>query len=126
MATIAYSNTGELLWENRYYGPGGPGLFPPPGIAVDRDGNVIVTGQFDDGSGSSYSATIKYSSSLPAPVQLDSQKLNNELVLSWTNAGFNLQTAPALTGPFTNILGASSPYTNVTSSAQQFFRLRGD
>jgi len=43
-----------------------------------------------------------------------------------TNAGFHLQSAPALTGPFTNILGATSPYTNITTSAQQFFRLKGD
>jgi len=35
--------------------------------------------------------------------------VNNELVLSWTNAGFNLQSAPALTGPFTNLPAATSP-----------------
>jgi hypothetical protein len=37
--------------------------------------------------------------------------LNNQLVLSWTNAGFNLQSAPALIGPFTN-LAATSHCTN--------------
>jgi len=58
--------------------------------------------------------------------RLDFQLLNNQLVLSWTNAGFNLQTAPAVTGPFTNILGATSPYTNLTTSVQQFFRLKKD
>jgi hypothetical protein len=52
--------------------------------------------------------------------------LNNALALNWTNAGFNLQTAPAVTGPFTNILGATSPYTNAFTGGQQFFRLRGD
>jgi hypothetical protein len=43
-----------------------------------------------------------------------------------TNAGFHLQTAPAVTDSFTNILVATSPYTNATTSAQQFFRLIGD
>src|SRR5882724_9729009 len=43
-----------------------------------------------------------------------------------TNAGFNLQSAPAVTGTFTNLSGATSPYTNVTTGPQQFFRLRGD
>ena len=133
-AIVAYSNTGELLWENRYNSGGSSGPFActsaPSAIAVDRAGNVIVNlysgcGDFGDTS-SSYSTTIKYSSSLPPLVNLDFQTLNNQLVLSWTNAGFNLQTAPALTGPFTNILGASSPYTNVMTSAQQFFRLKGD
>jgi hypothetical protein len=49
--------------------------------------------------------------------------LNNQLVLSWTNAGFNLQSAPALTGPFTNLPAATSPYTNSLTAPQQFFRL---
>ena len=38
--------------------------------------------------------------------------MNHQLVLSRTNAGFSLQTAPALTGPFTNLPAATSPYTN--------------
>jgi len=34
-----------------------------------------------------------------------------------------LQSAPSVTGPWTNILGATSPYTNATAGSQQFFRL---
>ena len=60
------------------------------------------------------------------PSGLILKELSNQLVLSWTNAGFNLQSAPAVTGPFTNLLGATSPYTNATTSAQQFFRLIGN
>jgi len=55
--------------------------------------------------------------------RLDFQTLNNQLALGWTNAGFNLQSAPAVTGPFTNIPAATSPYTNVLAGPQQFFRL---
>ncbi len=117
-ATIAYSNAGDTLWENRYdYGSANA-------IAVDRNGNVLVTG--GSYGGTADWVTIKYSSSVPPSVQLDFQKLNNQLVLSWTNAGFNLQTAPAVTGPFTSLPTATSPYTNVTTSAQQFFRLNGN
>jgi hypothetical protein len=47
-------------------------------------------------------------------------------VLSWTNAGFNLQTAPVITGPFTNLPAATSPYTNPLTAPQQFFRLIGN
>ena len=50
----------------------------------------------------------------------------SRLVLSWTNAGFSLQTAPAVTGPFTNLPGATSPYTNALSAPQRFFRLIGN
>jgi len=44
-------------------------------------------------------------------------------VLSWTNAGFNLQSAPAVIGPFTNLPSATSPFTNSLGGSQQFFRL---
>jgi hypothetical protein len=109
--TLAYSSSGVPLWTNRFNG----GLYK---MAVDRSGNVFVTG---NGTNNDF-VTIKYSSSIPPP-RPDFQKLNNELVLNWTNAGFSLQTAPAVTGPFTNVPAATSPYTNDTSGSQQFFRL---
>src|SRR5262249_4022969 len=70
----------------------------------------------------SYMVTIKYSSSIPLP-RLDFQKQNSQLVLNWTNANFILQSAPALTGTFTNIPAATSPFTNSLTGPQQFFRL---
>jgi hypothetical protein len=57
-------------------------------------------------------------------VLLNPQRLNSQLVLTWTNAGFSLQTAPALTATFTNLPGATSPYTNPATAPQQFFRLK--
>jgi len=63
------------------------------------------------------------SNDVPPPVHPDFQKLNNQLVLSWTNANFTLQTAPALTGPFTNVPAATSSYANPLTVTEQFFRL---
>ena len=57
-ATVAYSNTGVPLWTNRYNGPANVFDFAI-GIAVDRSGNVFVTGN----SGNDM-VTIKYSSSI--------------------------------------------------------------
>ncbi len=58
--TIAYSSSGAPLWTNRYDGPGN-GDDEARAIAVDGNGNVLVTGQ-SSGSGSSWDyATIKYS-----------------------------------------------------------------
>jgi len=52
------------------------------------------------------------------------------IILTWptNNAGFDytgytLQSAPAISGTFTNLPAATSPYTNPISGTQQFFRL---
>ena len=120
--TIAYSNSCVPLWTNRYNDPNPNGPAVALTTAADSNGNVFVTG-YSYGTNSSDYATIKYSSSAPPP-RLDFQVLNNQLVLSWTNAGFNLQSAPALIGPFTDLAGATSPYTNAFTTSQQFFRLK--
>lgn len=62
----------------------------------------------------------------PCPISLNYQFINNNVVLSWTNASFNLQCAPSVSGLYTNIPGASSPYTNAMTGAQLFFRLVAD
>ena len=66
--------------------------------------------------------TIKHSAESPSPT-LNIQRLGNSVVLTWTNAAFGLQSAPSVSGTFTNILGATSPYTNPSAGGQQFFRL---
>lgn len=60
------------------------------------------------------------SPNLPA---FDIVKSGGSVVLSWTNVVLSLQSAPSLTGPFTNIVGSTSPYTVSISGSQQFFRL---
>lgn len=152
--TVAYSSAGVLLWTNRYYRPptgsdyvrGGVAVDPngnvlvagdtttlaysgagallwtnlnpdiAMAIAVDRNGNVVVAGGYSDYS------TVKYSL-IPPPIHF--QRVNNQLVLSWITPGFSLQSAPAVTDTFTNIPGATSPYTNLLSGPKQYFRLKG-
>ena len=58
--------------------------------------------------------------------EVDFQRPNNKLVLNWTNVAFTLQSAHAITGTFTNIPGATSPFTNPITGAQQYFRLKGN
>jgi CTP:phosphocholine cytidylyltransferase-like protein len=126
-ATIQYSSTGVPLWTNRYNGTGN-GRDSGISIAVDHSNNVIVTGD-SVGSGGDYDfdyATIKYSRISLSPIALNFQTAGNQMVLSWANAAFGLQSAPAVTGTFTNISGAASPFTNPISGGQQFFRLQGN
>jgi hypothetical protein len=53
------------------------------------------------------------------------QRNGTHLVLSWTDPGslFSLQSAPFVTGTYTNISGATSPYTSPISGSASFFRL---
>lgn len=66
-ATLKYSSTGELLWLRRYNGPcgwkgPGDGQDEAKALAVDHEGNVIVTGRSDGGTNIISYATLKYSS----------------------------------------------------------------
>jgi len=57
------------------------------------------------------------------PIPLTVTKISSAVVLSWTDATFGLQAAPVVTGVYTNIPGATSPYTNLLSDKLKFFRL---
>lgn len=120
-ATLAYSNTGLPLWTNRYVGTGNYND-TANAIAVDAGGDVLVTGGSWGLSGAFDYVTIKYSVLSPIPLAL--RRVGDQVVLSWTNAAFALQTAPAANGVFTNLPGAASPYTQSLTGAQQFFRLK--
>jgi hypothetical protein len=120
-ATVAYSSGGVLLWTNFTAGTG-TSISKPPFIGTDTAGAVFVTGVVPDADRYYDYATFKYSAALPS-ARVGFQNINNQLVLTWTNAAFLLQSAPTVTGTFTNVLGTTSPYTNPISGAQQFFRL---
>ncbi len=56
------------------------------------------------------------------PVTLLPQMVNGQLILNWTVG--TLQSAPSVAGPYSDVVGASSPYPVPASSAQQYFRIR--
>ncbi len=56
-------------------------------------------------------------------VTLRLQVVKGKNVLSWSWTPGILQSASNVTGPYTDIIGATSPYTNTSSGTQQFFRL---
>jgi hypothetical protein len=58
------------------------------------------------------------------PVRLSIDQIGTNVVVRWTNAGFNLQSAPSVTNTFTNVPSATSPYTNPTTGNRKFFRLK--
>jgi uncharacterized repeat protein (TIGR03803 family) len=60
------------------------------------------------------------------PIPLNFQILPGYLILSWTNAGYSLQSAPEAGGTYTNISGATSPYIRATTGNSGFFRLNSN
>jgi hypothetical protein len=78
---------------------------------------LVITKQ----SGSGWSTDITFLS-LNTPLTI--QKSGTNVLLTWTNPAFGLQAAPVVTGTYTNVPGATSPYTNAINGAQQFFRLQ--
>ena len=75
----------------------------------------------DATSGNSVRAWLISSGATPIPLTV--QRVGGNVVLSWTNSIFSLQAAPAVTGTYTNVTGAASPYTNPISGSAGFFRL---
>jgi hypothetical protein len=126
-ATVAYSGSGVPLWTNRYDGALHDSDCATV-MAVDAAGNVLVTGysRASSGIGGSYSevATIKYSSSVQA--YLGIQPIGEQVILRWTNAGFNLQSAPGISGPFGDVSGATNAWAISTAGSQQYFRLKAN
>lgn len=102
---------------------GSDGGYPIAGLVLSADtlyGTTQSGGSGDNGTAFSLSF---------AP-QLTIAAFGSNVVLSWPSdfagfsyAGYVLQSAPTSTGTFTNISGATSPYTNPITGAQKFFRL---
>ena len=61
--TVKYAPNGAVLWERRYNGPADGDDSPRGGVALDPQGNVVVTGEsFGVGSSTDY-YTAKYAAS---------------------------------------------------------------
>jgi hypothetical protein len=60
---------------------------------------------------------------VPVSNSLVAQHNAKNLILRWSDAAFGLQAAPAVSGTYTNVPGATSPYTNDLSASPKFFRL---
>jgi uncharacterized repeat protein (TIGR03803 family) len=77
------------------------------------------------GEGTAFSLAL---SSVIVPIPLSIHGIGHAVVLNWTDPAsiFSLQSAPLVTGVFTNLSGATSPYTNAVTAAAQFFRLQAN
>src|ERR1041385_1816405 len=57
-----------------------------------------------------------------APVLLSIAKSGNSVVLTWPSG--TLQASTTVSGSYSNVLGAASPYTNAITGPQKYFRVK--
>ncbi|HSU55218.1 MAG TPA: hypothetical protein VLT36_14260 [Candidatus Dormibacteraeota bacterium] len=76
--------------------------------------------------GVSFASVTTTTTQPPPPIRLSGAKSGNNLILTWSNPAFSLESAPAPAGPFTNVPSASSPFSNPISGAAKFFRLKAN
>jgi hypothetical protein len=90
-------------------------------LTPDQNINRLVVAKQNTGA-VNWSTAITFISL--TPLLLTIQQSGTNVVVTWSNPDFALQAAPAVTGTYTNVPGATSPFTNAITGSQQFFRLR--
>ncbi len=104
----------QLIYFKSQLGGGGVELYS---ISQTSGAQVLLNDPHTAGS-----VPVYYLAVAAAP-KLNISKTGNQAVLTWTDATYSLQSAPAVTGPYTIISNATSPYAYTITGAQRFFRL---
>ena len=84
-------------------------------------GNIDEVALFNEALTTAQIQTL-YSAATAGPVQLRIQQFGNPVVLTWPYG--TLQSADEAAGVYTNLAGATSPYTNSFTAQRKFFRVR--
>jgi DNA-binding beta-propeller fold protein YncE len=114
-----FDRNGQYLTQWGNSGSGNGQFESPIGIAVDGTGNYICVA--DSGNN-----RIEIFVNNPNLVPLSISLTGTQVVLSWNAPTFSLQAAPTAAGVYTNVTGATSPYTNAITASQEFFRLQSN
>ena len=115
---------------------GAPGTTARPTYVLPTDANDRAEGltiriaavEVAAGSGSRDTfgldnVRLSFEGAEAASIPLVIRQHGGDVVLSWDDASFLLQTAPDSTGVFTSLPEAASPYTNAIQGERSFFRL---
>jgi hypothetical protein len=93
------------------------GLRQDSGIGVIHLDNLIVGTSLDD------LASLLTAAPPLTPIPLNIQLSGSDVILSWTNSAFSLQSSSTVSANYETISGATSPYTNPITGSHLFFRL---
>jgi hypothetical protein len=123
---------------------GAADLNPEPGLfefdvrslgLLEGDRVTITANYSQDPVGTRNARTLTTPFSLPAslgaavvlpptkPGSVTIARVGNQIRITWEGTGFNLQSAPAISGPWSNEASTGGSFTIDIGSAEQFFRL---
>jgi uncharacterized repeat protein (TIGR03803 family) len=114
------TNGGDFTTLYTFNG-GTDGAFPAGDLALS--GNTLYGTTTSHGANNGGTVFSLILGSAPAPIPLQIVRGNKGVILSWSNPAFSLQASPAASGVYTNVPGATSPYTNAMTGKSEFFRL---
>lgn len=95
-----------------------------PTVGVPGFAPILVTVSDPDGNSTAalFNLTVTTNSTV-LPIPLNIQSSGTNVILTWANPAFSLQSATNVLGPYTTIPASTSPYTNAATSGQSYFRL---
>jgi hypothetical protein len=120
-----YSDPGTFSTTNRTFALGTNADNQPNNvwIRIAALSNATGSGSRDtvgiDNFVLNYSMAATMSTLVPLFLQVDGKNA----VLTWNDSAFSLQASPSVDGTYTNIGGATSPFTNAMDAPAKFFRL---
>ncbi len=123
--------TGMTLYLSASLVAGASYAWTGPAGFVSTSQNPVIVGADPNNSGTyGVTATVGGVTSQPGtvavtvnpPLPFTVQLQSGSPVFAWPFG--TLQSATNLTGPWTNVTGASSPFTNTSASPQQFYRVQ--
>ncbi|HEV2329134.1 MAG TPA: DUF2341 domain-containing protein [Verrucomicrobiae bacterium] len=105
------------------------GAFPFTGVMDEariyggiEDSNWVSAEYNTIANNSTFSTYSTVASTITLPITLTIRTVGNQAILTWP--GGTLQSASNLNGPYSNVTGATSPYTNSISGTQLYFRVQ--
>jgi uncharacterized repeat protein (TIGR03803 family) len=123
--TVFSLNTDGTGFNTLHAFTGGSDGAEPEACLISSGKTLYGTASSGGNLGGGAVFALSLGGSSPVPIALEIRSGNESVVLSWNDpsAAFSLQAASTVTGVFTNVPGATSPFTNVITGSAQFFRL---
>lgn len=87
-----------------------------------EDSNWVSAEYNTVANNSTFSAYSTVTNTITLPITLTIHTVGSKAILTWP--GGTLQSASTVNGPYNNVTGATSPYTNTISGAQQYYRVQ--